>query len=115
MSAGAQAIAAKPRQAPMSGFERYLTLWVALCIVAGVALGQSIPAVFQCVGRLEVAQVSVPVGLLIWVMIVPMVVKFDFGAPHQLKEPWRGFGVTLFVNWAVKPFSMALLGWLSIR
>ena len=115
MSAGAQAIAAKPRQAPMSGFERYLTLWVALCIVAGVALGQGLPDVFQAIGRMEVAQVNLPVGLLIWVMIVPMLVKIDFGALHQVKEHWRGIGVTLFVNWAVNPFSMALLGWLFIR
>ncbi|MHA3902432.1 ACR3 family arsenite efflux transporter [Castellaniella sp. WN] len=115
MSAGAQAVAAKPRQAPMSGFERYLTLWVALCIVAGVALGQGLPDVFQAIGRMEVAQVNLPVGLLIWVMIVPMLVKIDFGALHQVKEHWRGIGVTLFVNWAVKPFSMALLGWLFIR
>src|SRR5699024_420361 len=115
MSAGAQAIAAKPRQAPMSGFERYLTLWVALCIVAGVALGHGLPDVFQAIGRTEVAQVNLPVGLLIWVMIVPMLVKIDFGALHQVKEHWRGIGVTLFVNWAVKPFSMALLGWLFIR
>ena len=85
MSAGAQAIAAKPRQAPMSGFERYLTLWVALCIVAGVALGQGLPDVFQAIGRMEVAQVNLPVGLLIWVMIVPMLVKIDFGALHQVK------------------------------
>lgn len=115
MSAGARAVAAKPRQAPMSGFERYLTLWVALCIVAGVALGQGLPDVFQAIGRMEVAQVNLPVGLLIWVMIVPMLVKIDFGALHQVKEHWRGIGVTLFVNWAVKPFSMALLGWLFIR
>ncbi|MBP9219180.1 MAG: ACR3 family arsenite efflux transporter [Sterolibacterium sp.] len=115
MSAGAQAIADKPRQAPMSGFERYLTLWVALCIVAGVALGQGLTDVFQAIGRMEVAQVNLPVGLLIWVMIVPMLVKIDFGALHQVKEHWRGIGVTLFVNWAVKPFSMALLGWLFIR
>ncbi len=115
MSAGAQAIAAKPRQAPMSGFERYLTLWVALCIVAGVALGQGLPDVFQAIGRMEVAQVNLPVGLLIWVMIVPMLVKIDFGALHQVKAHWKGIGVTLFVNWAVKPFSMALLGWLFVR
>src|SRR5690554_7302980 len=115
MSAGAQAIAAKPRQAPMSGFERYLTLWVALCLVAGVALGQGLPDVFQAIGRMEVAQVNLPVGLLIWVMIVPMLVKIDFGALHQVKEHWRGIGVTLFVNWAVKPFSMALLGWFFLR
>ncbi|WP_420720493.1 arsenic resistance protein, partial [Escherichia coli] len=90
-------------------------MWVALCIVAGVALGQGLPDVFQAIGRMEVAQVNLPVGLLIWVMIVPMLVKIDFGALHQVKEHWRGIGVTLFVNWAVKPFSMALLGWLFIR
>jgi len=101
--------------APMSLFERWLTLWVALCIVAGVALGQLFPAPFQLLGRMEVAQVNIPVGLLIWVMIIPMLMKVDFGALHQVREHWRGIGVTLFVNWAVKPFSMALLAWLFIR
>jgi ACR3 family arsenite transporter len=111
MSAGAT----KPRQASMGGFERYLTLWVALCIITGVALGQSLPGVFRAIGHMEVAKVNLPVGLLIWVMIVPMLVKVDFGALHQVKAHWRGIGVTLFVNWAVKPFSMALLGWLFVR
>jgi ACR3 family arsenite transporter len=101
--------------APMSVFERYLTVWVFLCIVVGIALGQLAPGVFQAVGRMEVAQVNLPVGLLIWVMIIPMLLKVDFGALHQVKQHWRGIGVTLFVNWAVKPFSMALLGWLFIR
>jgi len=101
--------------APMSLFERWLTLWVALCIVAGVVLGQFVPAPFQALGRMEVAQVNIPVGVLIWVMIIPMLMKVDFGALHQVKEHWRGIGVTLFVNWAVKPFSMALLAWLFIR
>jgi ACR3 family arsenite transporter len=96
-------------------FERYLTLWVALCIAAGIACGQVLPGVFQAVGRMEIAQVNLPVGLLIWVMIVPMLVKIDFGALHQVKAHWRGIGITLFVNWAVKPFSMALLGWLFVR
>lgn len=100
---------------PMSVFERWLSLWVALCIVAGVVLGQLLPAPFQMLGRMEVAQVNLPVGLLIWVMIIPMLMKVDFGALHQVKEHWRGIGVTLFVNWAVKPFSMALLAWLFIR
>lgn len=113
MSVSAQSQGAA--RAPMSGFERYLTLWVALCIVTGVALGQGLPDVFQAIGRMEVAQVNLPVGLLIWVMIVPMLIKIDFGALHQVKEHWRGIGVTLFINWAVKPFSMALLGWLFIR
>src|SRR5690349_7843878 len=101
--------------APMSVFERYLTVWVFLCIVLGIALGQALPEVFQAVGRMEFAQVNLPVGLLIWVMIVPMLVKVDFGALHQVRAHWRGIGVTLFVNWAVKPFSMALLGWLFVR
>ena len=101
--------------APMSLFERWLTLWVALCIVAGVALGQWWPGPFQAIGRLEVAHVNLPVGLLIWVMVIPMLLRVDFGALSQVKRHWRGIGVTLFVNWAVKPFSMALLGWIFIR
>src|SRR5690606_26690419 len=102
-------------EAPMSLFERYLTLWVALCIVTGIVLGQGLPGAFQSIGRMELANVNLPVGLLIWVMIIPMLVKIDFGALHQVKAHWRGIGVTLFINWAVKPFSMALLGWLFIR
>ncbi|MBI1886940.1 MAG: ACR3 family arsenite efflux transporter [Nitrosomonadales bacterium] len=99
----------------MSFFERYLTLWVALCIVVGVLLGQFFPAAFQALAGLEVARVNIPVGVLVWVMIIPMLLRIDFGALHQVKEHWRGIGVTLFVNWAVKPFSMAFLGWLFIR
>ncbi len=99
----------------MSVFERYLTVWVFLCIVAGIALGQFLPAPFQALGRMEVAQVNLPVGLLIWVMIIPMLVKVDFGALHEVRQHVRGIGVTLFVNWLVKPFSMAFLGWLFIR
>ena len=99
----------------MSTFERYLTIWVALCIVAGIALGQWLPEFFRVVGRMQVAQVNLPVGLLIWVMIVPMLLRIDFGAVHQVKSHWRGIAVTLFVNWAVKPFSMALLAWIFIR
>jgi ACR3 family arsenite transporter len=90
-------------------------VWVALCIVAGIALGQFFPGVFEAVGRMEIARVNIPVGLLIWVMIIPMLVKIDFGALQQVKGHWRGIGVTLFVNWAVKPFSMAFLAWLFIR
>ena len=101
--------------APLSVFERYLTVWVLLCIVVGIGLGRVWPAPFQVLGRLQVAEVNLPVGLLIWVMIVPMLLKVDFGALHQVKRHWRGIGVTLFVNWAVKPFSMALLGGLFIR
>jgi len=98
----------------MSGFERYLTIWAALCIIAGIALGQILPGVFHTIGAMEVAQVNLPVALLIWLMIIPMLVKIDFGALRQVKEHWRGIGVTLFINWAVKPFSMAALGWLFI-
>ena len=99
----------------MNLFERYLTVWVFLCIVAGIALGQFLPAPFQALGRMEVARVNLPVGLLIWVMIIPMLVKVDFGALHEVRRHVRGIGVTLFVNWLVKPFSMAFLGWLFIR
>ena len=99
----------------MSVFERYLTVWVFLCIVTGITFGQLAPDVFQAIGQLEVAQVNLPVGLLIWVMIIPMLVKVDFGALAEMKQHVRGIGVTLFVNWLVKPFSMAFLGWLFIR
>jgi ACR3 family arsenite transporter len=99
----------------MNTFERYLSIWVFICIVAGIAFGQAMPGVFQAIGRMEVAQVNLPVGLLIWVMIIPMLVKVDFGALHEVKQHVRGIGVTLFVNWLVKPFSMAFLGWLFIR
>ena len=101
--------------APMSVFERYLTVWVLLCIGVGIALGQFFPAVFQAVGRMEVAKVNLPVGLLIWVMVIPMLVKVDFGALGEVRKHARGIGVTLVVNWLVKPFSMAFLGWLFIR
>jgi ACR3 family arsenite transporter len=99
----------------MSLFERYLTLWVCLCILLGIALGQFFPGVFQAVGAMEVAQVNLPVGLLIWVMVIPMLVKVDFDALGEVRQHVRGIGVTLFVNWLVKPFSMAFLGWLFIR
>lgn len=101
--------------APMSVFERYLTVWVFLCIVVGIVAGQAAPGLFQAIGHMEVAQVNLPVGLLIWVMIVPMLVKVDFGALHEVRQHVRGIGVTLFVNWLVKPFSMAFLGWLFVR
>lgn len=96
-------------------FERYLTAWVALCIVAGIGLGQLLPGLFRTIGALEVARVNLPVGLLIWVMIIPMLIKIDFGALHQVREHVKGIGVTLVINWLVKPFSMALLGWVFIR
>ena len=102
-------------QRPLGAFERWLTLWVALCIATGVALGQGFPAPFQLLGRVEVARVNLPVGLLIWVMIIPMLMKVDFRALHEVRQHARGIGVTLFVNWLVKPFSMAFLGWLFVR
>lgn len=104
-----------PAPAPLSVFERYLSVWVFLCIVAGIALGHLLPGVFQAVGRMAFAQVNLPVGGLIWVMIIPMLVKVDFGALHEVRQHVRGIGVTLFVNWLVKPFSMAFLGWVFIR
>lgn len=102
-------------KATMSVFERYLSIWVVLCIVAGIAAGQAAPGVFHAVGKMELAHVNLPVGALIWVMIIPMLVKVDFGALHQIRQHVRGIGVTLFVNWLVKPFSMTFLGWLFIR
>lgn len=99
----------------MSVFERYLTVWVFLCILAGIALGQFFPVVFQAIGSMEIAKVNLPVGLLIWIMIIPMLIKVDFGALHEVRQHVKGIGVTLFVNWLVKPFSMALLGWFFIR
>lgn len=98
----------------MSRFERYLTLWVFLCIVAGIALGQMVPGVFHAIGAAEIAKVNLPVAVLIWLMIIPMLMKIDFAALSQVREHWRGIGVTLFINWAVKPFSMALLGWVFV-
>ena len=115
MSVGTQTAGRAPATSTMSVFERYLSVWVLLCIVAGIALGQFAPSVFHAIGRMEIAQVNLPVGLLIWVMIIPMLLKVDFGALGQVKQHWRGIGVTLFVNWAVKPFSMALLAWIFIR
>jgi ACR3 family arsenite transporter len=96
-------------------FERYLTLWVALCIVAGTLLGHALPSTFEALGHMEVAKVNLPVAGLIWLMIIPMLLKIDFGAMAGVRRQWKGIGVTLFINWAVKPFSMALLGWIFIR
>jgi ACR3 family arsenite transporter len=98
----------------MSTFERYLTVWVFACIIVGVALGHLMPGAFQAVGAAEVAKVNLPVAVLIWLMIIPMLLKIDFASLGQVGRHWRGIGVTLFINWAVKPFSMALLGWLFI-
>ena len=115
MTARTEAITARPPALSMSVFERYLTAWVLLCIVAGIALGRLAPGLSEAVGRMEVARVNLPVGLLIWAMVIPMLLKVDFGALGRVRQHWRGIGVTLFVNWAVKPFSMALFAWLFIR
>ena len=98
----------------MSIFERYLTLWVFLCIVAGVAFGHAAPGLFQLISAAEIAKVNLPVAVLVWLMIIPMLLKIDFAALGGVAAHWRGIGVTLFVNWAVKPFSMALLGWFFV-
>ena len=98
----------------MSTFERYLTVWVFLCIAVGVALGHLMPGFFQIIGSAEIAKVNIPVAILIWLMIIPMLLKIDFRSLTQVGSYWRGIGVTLFINWAVKPFSMALLGWLFV-
>jgi len=115
MCAQREAVLGNAAPAPLRVFERYLSAWVFLCIVIGLALGQLLPGLFQAIGKTEIARVNIPVGLLIWVMIIPMLVRIDFGALHQVKDHWKGIGVTLFVNWAVKPFSMALLGWIFVR
>ncbi|MBP1871949.1 ACR3 family arsenite transporter [Ensifer adhaerens] len=98
----------------MSSFERYLTVWVFLCILVGIALGHFMPGVFQAIGAAEIAKVNIPVAVFIWLMVIPMLLKIDFGSLTKVGSYWRGIGVTLFINWAVKPFSMALLGWLFI-
>ncbi len=98
----------------MTLFERYLSVWVGLCIIAGVGLGHLFPQLFQAIGGFEIARVNLPVAALIWLMIIPMLIRIDFSALREVGRHWRGIGVTLFVNWAVKPFSMALLGWLFI-
>ena len=115
MSAQCDVTARQAQGAGLGFFERYLTLWVALCIVVGIVVGQLAPGFVQSVAALEVARVNLPVGVLIWVMIIPMLVKIDFGRLHEVRQHARGIGVTLFVNWAVKPFSMALLAWIFIR
>ncbi len=115
MSAQCEVTAKRAAGAPLGFFERYLTAWVALCIVVGIGLGQFLPGVFQAIGAMEVAQVNLPVGGLIWVMIIPMLLKIDFSALHQVKGHMKGIGVTLAINWLVKPFSMAFLAWFFIR
>ena len=115
MSVQCEVTAQQQSGAAMGVFERYLTVWVLLCIFAGIGLGSLLPSVFQKIGGMEIAQVNLPVALLIWLMIIPMLLKIDFHALNQVKQHWKGIGVTLFINWLVKPFSMALLGWLFIR
>ena len=115
MSVQCETTAKKAVGAQMGVFERYLTLWVALCIIAGITLGHLFPDPFQAIGHMEIAKVNIPVAILIWLMIIPMLLKIDFAALHHVREHWKGIGVTLFVNWGVKPFSMALLAWLFIR
>ncbi|MES2918671.1 MAG: ACR3 family arsenite efflux transporter [Pseudomonadota bacterium] len=115
MSAPCEATARPLAGAPIGFFERYLTLWVALCIVAGIGAGQLAPGLFQAIGRLEVAQVNLPVGVLIWVMIIPMLMKIDFSTISDVKDQKASIAITLLVNWAIKPFTMAALGWLFIR
>ena len=115
MSTTLDAPVAAPARPAMGVFERYLTVWVFLSIVVGIALGRLLPGVFAALGAAKVAEVNLPVAALIWLMIVPMLLKIDFGALARVKEHWRGMGVTLFVNWAVKPFSMAFLGWVFVR
>jgi len=108
-------IAVAPGKAPAMGtFERYLTLWVALCIVVGIALGQMVPGVFHALGTATVAQINLPVAALVWLMVVPMLLKIDLAALGQVRDHWRGIAATVGINWLVKPFSMALLGWLFI-
>jgi ACR3 family arsenite transporter len=114
MSAQCETTAKKSAGSDMSLFERYLSLWVALCIIAGIGLGHLAPQAFQNIAKLEVAQINLPVAMLIWLMIIPMLLKIDLKALKDVGEHWRGIGVTLFVNWGVKPFSMALLGWLFV-
>ncbi len=115
MSAQCDVTAKKSEGAEMGFFERYLSLWVFLCIVIGITLGHYLPTTFHAIGDMEVAKVNLPVALLIWIMIIPMLLKIDFRAISHVNEHWKGIGVTLFINWAIKPFSMALLGWLFIR
>ena len=114
-SAELTACAVPAEGARIGFFERWLTLWVLLCIVAGTLLGHLLPGSFEALGGMQVAQVNLPVAVLIWLMIIPMLLKIDFGALGGVRRQWKGIGVTLFINWAVKPFSMALLGWIFIR
>lgn len=115
MSTQGEVTAKESEEKKIGFFEHYLTIWVFLCIVVGIAAGHYFPSAFQAFGKMEIAQVNIPVAILIWLMVIPMLLKIDFSTLHHVKEHWRGVGVTLFINWAVKPFSMALLGWIFIR
>lgn len=115
MSAQGEVVVKQQTKQIMGLFERYLSIWVLLCIVAGIGLGALFPSLFQSIGKFEIAQVNLPVAILIWLMIIPMLLKIDFHALKQVGQHWKGIGVTLFINWVVKPFSMALLAWLFIR
>lgn len=115
MSAQCEVVAKQQAAQSMGFFERYLSIWVLLCIVAGIALGALLPDLFQTIGKIEVAKVNLPVAVLVWLMIIPMLLKIDFHALKGVSQHWKGIGVTLFINWVIKPFSMALLGWLFIR
>ncbi len=115
MSATRDRVERSATRSPLGWFERYLSVWVFLCIMVGIACGHFLPAPFRAVARMELARVNLPVAGLVWLMIVPMLLRIDFSALHRVTRHWRGIGVTLFINWAVKPFSMALLGWVFVR
>ena len=114
MSAQCEVTGARTAGAPLGFFERYLTLWVFLCIGVGIALGHLFPSAFQAIGAVELARINLPVAVLVWLMIVPMLLKVDFASLHRVRAHWRGLAITVFVNWGVKPFSMALLSWFFI-
>ena len=115
MSVQCETTARRAAGAKMPFFERYLSLWVGLCIVVGILLGRFLPGLFESLGAIEIAKVNLPVAVLIWLMILPMLLKIDFNSLAEVRQHWKGVGVTLFINWGVKPFSMALLAWLFIR
>ncbi|MDT7043042.1 ACR3 family arsenite efflux transporter [Candidatus Nitronereus thalassa] len=115
MSVACEPLSQETQHTPLGPFERFLTVWVGLCILVGIGLGHFFPSVFHVLGQWEVAQVNIPIAVLIWLMMVPMLLKIDFAALHHVTNHWKGIGVTLFINWAVKPFSMAVLGWFFIR
>lgn len=111
----AESAVSAPAPPRISFFARYLSVWVALCIVVGIALGHLVPGVFEALAAAEIKHVNLPVAALVWLMIVPMLLKVDFAQLAGVRRQARGIGITLLVNWAIKPFSMALLGWLFIR